>query len=170
MPPSPKTTVRERYQYRCGYCGVSEAHAGGELTIDHFQPRSAGGREDEENLVYACINCNQYKGEFWPTEADLEVDRRVLHPFLDNLSEHLAENEQTAHWHALTNTGAFHIALLRLNRPQLVEHRLIRRIEVILREKYRLLEKQNSELQKTIEAQTQYIQMLEAQLDDLKRP
>ena len=167
--PTPKLTVRESYQYRCGYCGVSEAHAGGELTIDHFQPRSAGGGENEENLVYACIKCNQYKGEFWPTEADLERDRRVLHPFLDDLSEHIVEHEQTAHLHALTNTGAFHITLLRLNRPQLVEHRLIRRIEIILREKYRLLEKQNIELQKTIEAQTQYIQMLEAQLDDLRR-
>ena len=93
----------------------------------------------------------------------------MLHPLLDNLSEHIIENEQTAHLQALTNTGTFHIALLRLNRPQLIEHRLIRRIESILGEKHRLLEKQNIELQKTIEAQTQYIQMLETQLDDLRR-
>ena len=169
MPTSQKPTVRERYQYRCGYCGVSEAHAGGELTVDHFQPRVVGGGEDDDNLVYACIKCNQYKGEFWPTEADLEMRRRVLHPLLEDLSQHIIENEQTAHLQALTNTGAFHIALLRLNRPQLIDHRLIRRIEIILREKVRLLEKQNIELQKTIEAQTRYIQMLEAQLDDLRR-
>ena len=169
MPTSSKSIIRERYQYSCGYCGVSEAHAGGELTLDHYQPRSVSGGEDVDNLVYACIKCNQYKGEFWPTEADIELDRRVLHPLLDNLSKHVIENEQTAHLQALTNTGAFHIALLRLNRPQLIEHRLIQRIEIMLREKYRLLEKQNTELQKTIEAQTQYIQMLKAQLDDLRR-
>ena len=169
MPNSQKSTVQERYQYCCGYCGVSEAHAGGTLTVDHYQPRVSDGGEDADNLVYACIKCNQYKGEFWPTEADRKMGRRVLHPLFDDLSQHIIENEQTAHLQALTNTGEFHIALLRLNRPQLIEHRLIRRIEIILREKSHLLERQNTELQKTIEAQTQYIQMLEAQLDDLER-
>ena len=97
------------------------------------------------------------------------MGRRVLHPLLEDLSQHIIENEQTAHLQVLTNTGAFHIVLLRLNRPQLIEHRLIRRIEIILREKVRLIEKQNIELQKTIEAQTRYIQMLEVQLDDLRQ-
>ena len=168
MPSSKESTVRQRYQYACGYCGVSEVYAGSELTIDHFQPRSIGGGEDENNLVYACIKCNQYKGDFWPTDADIAMGRRVLHPLLDDMTLHISEDEITAQLQAISETGGFHITLLRLNRPQLIEHRMIRRIETILQEKQRLLDKQNTELQKTIEAQALYIRMLETQLDDLR--
>jgi hypothetical protein len=79
------------------------------------------------------------------------------------------ENEQTGYLEALTERGQFHVALLRLNRPQLVAYRIERRIYSILREKYRLLAQQNEELRKTIAAQEQYILMLEAQLRGLRR-
>ena len=47
--------VRDRYQRCCGYCGVCEDDAGGELTVDHFIPVAAGGGDDDENLIYACF-------------------------------------------------------------------------------------------------------------------
>jgi HNH endonuclease len=47
--------VRGRYHNRCGYCSVSETETGGELTIDHFQPVSAGGNDSDDNLVYCCF-------------------------------------------------------------------------------------------------------------------
>lgn len=50
--------VQQRYRRSCGYCGVTETTAGGELTLDHYRPRSAGGSDDFDNLVYACIKCN----------------------------------------------------------------------------------------------------------------
>lgn len=106
--------VRQRYQRACGYGGVPETAVGGELTIDHYQPRAAGGDEDDDNLVYACMKCNQYKGEFWPTSDDVVQGRRVLHPLLDDLPIHLTENDkQTGYLEAFTETGRFHIALLR---------------------------------------------------------
>lgn len=159
--------VRQRYDYACGYCGVTETTVGSELTIDHFQPRTADGGEDENNLVYACVKYNQYKGDFWPDDEDLALGRRVLHPMFDDLTAHVSENEQTGHVDALSETGRFHIALLRLNRPQLIEHRLLHRIQTLFREKQLLLERQNEELRKTIEAQERYIAMLEAQLKEL---
>ena len=64
-------TVRERYAFCCGYCGVSEADVGGELTVDHFCPVSAGGDDSDENLVYACVRCNQYKGALRPEATDI---------------------------------------------------------------------------------------------------
>jgi hypothetical protein len=168
--PHPKLlSVRQQYQYACGYCGVTETTVGGELTVDHYQPRSFGGAEDDDNLIYACVKCNLYKGEFWPNDDDIAHDQRVLHPILDDWAEHVSENEQTGYLEALTERGQFHIALLRLNRPQLVAYRIERRIYSILHEKYRLLAQQNKELRKTIAAQEQYIQMLEAQLRGLKR-
>jgi 5-methylcytosine-specific restriction endonuclease McrA len=54
--------LRRLYQFRCGYCGTSEVDAGSELTIDHFQPRSRGGSEDDPaNWVYCCHACNEFK-------------------------------------------------------------------------------------------------------------
>lgn len=152
--------VRQRYRRSCGYCGVTETTAGGELTLDHYRPRSAGGSDDFDNLVYACIKCNQYKSDYWPDDVDLAQGRRLLHPGFDDASLHLIEDEVTGRLHGLTPTGSFHITVLRLNRPQLVAHRLAHRLQRILEEKVRLLEQQNVELERTIAAQERYLDVL----------
>jgi len=136
---------------------------GGELTLDHYRPRAAGGSDDQDNLVYACVRCNQYKGDFWPNSIDLAHGRRVLHPGADDIASHVVTDEDTGYLHGLTPTGVFHIALLRLNRPQLVTHRLAQRLQRVFEEKIRLLEQQNAELQKTISAQESYQKLLKAQ-------
>jgi hypothetical protein len=138
--------VRQRYHRRCGYCGVSETEAGGELTVDHFRPVSAGGDDREENLVYACFRCNLYKGDFYPDAVDIQHGRRILHPLLDPVSLHVRANEQTGHLEALTPAGSFYIFLLRLNRPQLVERHLAQRLRQLLSEAFQLLQNENSDL------------------------
>jgi hypothetical protein len=35
--------VRQRAHFACEFCGVTETDAGGELTVDHFQPTAKGG-------------------------------------------------------------------------------------------------------------------------------
>src|SRR3954454_3312690 len=87
--------VRERYGRCCGYCGVSETETCGELTVDHFQPVSAGGDDSDDNLVCVCFAANTYKGVFRPSPAAVKLGRRLLHPLLDPVSLHLRENEQT---------------------------------------------------------------------------
>jgi HNH endonuclease len=121
--------LRERYVFRCGYCGISEADAGALLTTDHFQPRSRGGSDEPDNLVYSCHACNEFKGEYWQPESV----ERILHPLLDDLSNHLAERPD-GRLQPLTETGAFHIETLRLNRPGLVAHRLERQLTVGVRQ------------------------------------
>lgn len=101
---------------------------------------------------------------------DVVQGRRVLHPLIDDLTIHLTENEQTGRLQPLTETGRFHIALLRLNRPQLVKHRIDRRLQRVLVEKQHLLERQIADLRKTIAAQERYIAILEAQLKQLRPP
>jgi hypothetical protein len=154
--------VRQRYRRPCGYCGVTEIAVGSELTLDHYRPRAAGGSDELDNLVYACIKCNQYKSDYWPDDADLAQGRRLLHPGIDDASPHLIKDETTGRLHGLTPTGVFQITVLRLNRPQLVAHRLARRLQKILEEKVRLLEQQNAELERTIEAQERYLDVLAA--------
>jgi hypothetical protein len=45
--------VRQRAGCACEFCYVREQDAGATLTIDHFQPRSKGGSDALDNLVYA---------------------------------------------------------------------------------------------------------------------
>ncbi len=130
--------VRRHYDYRCGYCGVSETDTGGELTVDHFRPVAAGGGDDEENLVYACHRCNGYKRDVFLNAADLAQGRRLLHPLRDDMNTHIVENAAHGALKARTETGRFHITILQLNRPGLLAHRLDKRFIALMREELQL--------------------------------
>src|SRR5438045_5784823 len=60
-----KALVRERFKGCCGYCGTPEELAGGErgMAVDAFVPKAfaAEWQGDFNNLVYACLHCNNYK-------------------------------------------------------------------------------------------------------------
>lgn len=141
--------VRQWFDYRCGYCGVSETDAGGELTVDHFQPVSAGGDDSDNNLVYACSRCNQYKSDFHPSADDLANGRRLLHPLRDELAAHILPNEQNGTLEPLTETGRFHIIVLQLNRPALVAHRREERFRALTVSTLELLVTENAQLRET---------------------
>jgi hypothetical protein len=128
-----RAVVRRRYDGRCGYCSVRESEAGTELEIDHFQPRSAGGSEDLDNLVYCCTTCNRLKGSFWPAADPAAAAKRILHPQRDDLSGHLQEDPE-GRMIALTEIGVFHLNRLHLNRPPLVALRCTRREVAQLRQ------------------------------------
>ncbi len=113
--------IRVLYEYRCGYCGVRESDAGARLTLDHFRPRSNGGNDDVDNLVYCCHGCNEFKGDYWHEDEAL----RLLHPLRDNIAAHLVPAEE-GQIRALTDRGTNHIECLRLNRPELIAYRLQR--------------------------------------------
>ena len=113
-----RRNVRERFNFCCGYCGVREDEIGAALTIDHFQPRSQGGSDELENLVYACHACNEFKGDFWPA-AD---QTRFLHPRTDDLTIHLRAL-QDGTLEGLTPEGVLWIERLRLNRAPQLERR-----------------------------------------------
>jgi hypothetical protein len=165
MPPPELDLIRQRYAYACGYCDVTEISAGGVLTIDHYHPLSADGDDNLDNLVYACVRCNQYKHTYWPTSEERARGFRILHPLHDIRAAHYQLDNKTGQLEPLTETGRFHIALLRLNRPQLVQHRLIEQLRKVLERKLELLEKQIHEMEETIAAQTRYISALEDRLD-----
>ncbi len=113
--------VRAVYAFRCGYCGVTEAQVGAELTFDHFRPQSQGGTDDAANLVYACHACNEFKGEYWAEDGEA----RLLHPLTDDITQHIVE-EINGTLRPLTTLGQVYLARLQLNRSALVENRLER--------------------------------------------
>lgn len=42
----------------CNYCGSNE-----KLALDHIFPQKYGGKDDAENLIFACKTCNSSKGK-----------------------------------------------------------------------------------------------------------
>jgi hypothetical protein len=42
----------------CNYCGSNE-----KLALDHIFPQKYGGKDDAENLIFACRTCNSSKGK-----------------------------------------------------------------------------------------------------------
>ncbi len=142
--------VRRAFVYRCAYCGVHEIWVGAELTVDHYQPRAAGGGDELANLVYACHRCNQYKSDYWPTPEEAAAGLIVLHPQQHDIALHYRTNELTGELEPLTATGAFNIRLLHLNRPPLMAQRLARRAAETLAQRLQLLETEAQQSEQTI--------------------
>lgn len=63
--------ILSRDHYRCQYCGLKGTVF--DLTLDHILPRSRGGRTLAENLVTACKDCNNRKGNRTPEEARMPL-------------------------------------------------------------------------------------------------
>jgi 5-methylcytosine-specific restriction endonuclease McrA len=71
-----KRNVLKRDGNCCQYCGRTHR----ELTLDHVLPVSRGGRDDWENVVTACRDCNRTKGNRTPEEAGLALIAQPRRP------------------------------------------------------------------------------------------
>jgi hypothetical protein len=145
-----RAAVRATFGGRCAYCGVTEASVGAELEIDHFVPLSAGGSDHVDNLVYACTVCNRFKSDY-ATGADAPDGLRLLHPGIDAMDLHLVETE-SGRMSGLTPRGWFHVQRLHLNRPQLVEMRKNRRLELSEKQNLAQALEANARLQRQVVA------------------
>ncbi len=75
--PLSKRNIFIRDQYICQYCGKScRKHP----TIDHIIPKSRGGKFTWNNVVTACMRCNQKKGSKLPSEAGMSLIKRPNRP------------------------------------------------------------------------------------------
>ncbi len=66
-----RANIYARDDYRCQYCLLMLPER--ELTLDHVYPAVRGGRKTWENIVAACIRCNQRKGNRTPDEAGMRL-------------------------------------------------------------------------------------------------
>ena len=163
-----REAVRRAYNHRCGYCGVHEEEVGSTLEMDHFRPRSAGGSDDPDNLVYCCPACNRLKGDFWPSGDPAATHRRLLHPKRNDLSAHVREEEDGC-LTALTETGAFHIEHLRLNRSPLVALRRTRQEVMQLRRELAAAQEEQAQLRERIASLERQLEEVLQQLARLSR-
>lgn len=68
-----RANVYLRDDFRCQYC--YQRYSEKELTLDHVLPVVRGGKKTWENIVAACIRCNQRKGDRRPEEVGLKLLR-----------------------------------------------------------------------------------------------
>lgn len=155
-----RNKVRQRAGFACEYCGVTEKDTGGLLTIDHFQPKTRGGSDAPDNLIYCCNRCNQYKLDYW---SDEDSGMTVWNPRHEPFSEHFTVLDDGT-LYPLTAKGTFTLKRLRLNRPPLVAYRMRKRQqaeETLLLSHYRdlvhLLEQANTQLQRLAEEQQELL-------------
>jgi 5-methylcytosine-specific restriction endonuclease McrA len=71
-----RKNILRRDAHKCQYCGRSDLT----LTIDHVVPVSRGGEDTWENLVCACVQCNNKKGFSTPEEAAMPLRRKAMRP------------------------------------------------------------------------------------------
>lgn len=116
--------IRACFADCCAYCRSAEALTVTTFEFEHIVPRSAGGATMFENLCLACPSCNRYK-TVRQNGFDLvtQQDVALFHPHLHSWNEHFAWNEDATEIMGLTSVGRVTIAVLRMNRPQLVRVR-----------------------------------------------
>ena len=78
------TALFARDRHICLYCG--NHYTRGELTRDHVQPVSKGGRDSWENVVSACLACNLKKSNRTPQQAHMPL---LAVPYRPSWVEHL---------------------------------------------------------------------------------
>lgn len=71
-----RKNILRRDSHRCQYCGRADIG----LTVDHVVPLSRGGEDTWENLVCACVRCNNRKGDRTPDEAAMLLQRNPMRP------------------------------------------------------------------------------------------
>ncbi|MBS1914278.1 MAG: HNH endonuclease [Bacteroidetes bacterium] len=71
-----RKNILRRDNHRCMYCGKTTPP----LTVDHVMPKSRSGGDTWENLVCACVRCNNRKGNRTPEEANMKLRTRPFRP------------------------------------------------------------------------------------------
>lgn len=86
-----RKNILRRDSHRCQYCGRTDST----LTVDHILPKCRAGEDTWENLVTACVECNNKKGDRLPEEASMKLLRRPMRPnhvtFIRHFVGHLDE-------------------------------------------------------------------------------
>ncbi len=71
-----RKNILRRDNHKCQYCSRADLT----LTIDHIVPKSKGGTDSWENLVAACVKCNNKKGDRSPDVANMPLIKKPSKP------------------------------------------------------------------------------------------
>ena len=87
-----RKNILRRDNHKCAYCGRGDLT----FTIDHVVPKSKSGKDTWDNLVTACLPCNNKKGNRTPDEANMQLKIKPHKPnyimFILNSVSRIDEN------------------------------------------------------------------------------
>jgi hypothetical protein len=114
--------VAQRAAYRCEYCLLHEDDSYSPHQIDHIISRKHGGSSDPDNLAYACLRCNTWKGSDVGS-LDFETGAFVsfFHPRRQRWDDHFVLRGAVIE--PLTAEGKVTARLLKLNLDKRVVER-----------------------------------------------
>ncbi|NOZ08958.1 MAG: HNH endonuclease [FCB group bacterium] len=86
-----RKNILKRDHYTCQYCGKTNVP----MTLDHIIPRRRGGKETWENIVTACMPCNEKKGFRTPRESNMKLLRIPKKPTrITFFQQHVKKHQQ----------------------------------------------------------------------------
>ena len=114
--------VATRAKHRCEYCLLNEDDAYSPHQVDHVVARKHGGSSSVDNLAYACLRCNLWKGTDIGS-IDLETGKFVslFNPREQDWTQHFELRGFLIE--PLTAQGRVTARLLRLNTDKRVVER-----------------------------------------------
>lgn len=85
-----RKNILRRDDAQCQYCGTKK----GTMTLDHIIPKSWGGTDTWDNLITACVKCNNKKGNRTPEEAKMPLRKKPRKPhYIIFLKQYLGSGE-----------------------------------------------------------------------------
>jgi hypothetical protein len=129
VPAAIKQVVSARAKSYCEYCRSSEQFATQSFTVEHIQPRHAGGKTTLDNLAWACFGCNGHKHtKTHDTDPETGETVALFHPRQQVWTEHFDWSDDFTHVMGKTPCGRATVKALCLNRVGVVN---LRRVLVI---------------------------------------
>lgn len=131
-----KQDLRDDFLYSCAYCTTAETELSAKrFEIEHYLPQKHFPqlRNQYQNLLWCCEDCNSNKGDFYPGLGGDFRGYSVFRPDRHKIEDHflIEGNEIKGKTEYI---GTFTIKLLRLNSKRLTDLRLRRRAKDDLEE------------------------------------
>ena len=118
--------VTERAKGCCEYCLSQARFATQSFAIEHIIPRYADGKTHLDNLALSCFGCNGYKHiKTRAIDPETELEAPLFHPRRHIWVEHFSWDVSFTYIIGQTATGRATVEALKLNRPELVNLRLV---------------------------------------------
>lgn len=116
--------VAERAGRCCEYCRIPKRYCPDPFSIDHINPRAVGGADDQANLAYCCLGCNNAKHDAVSAiDPTLGKPVELFHPRRDGWTDHFIWSPDFLRMIGKTPKGRATIDRLQLNREGLINLR-----------------------------------------------
>jgi hypothetical protein len=117
-----RAEVTRRAGQRCEYCLVHEDDAGFPHQVDHIVSRKHSGASTLDNLAYACVICNRYKGsDIASIDPRTGETVRLFDPRRDRWEEHFRLDGALIE--PISDIGWATVQLLRINALERISER-----------------------------------------------